>query len=204
MRDIYQVRTAVVDDMQAIIGLINEAAEWLRTKGTDQWANPWPDNEARDGRVLRDLQAGRTWIVHDNSDLVGTITYGQEGSEILWTPDERRSPAVYICRLVISRQCGGREIGAALINWAGKRGRQNWKAEFIRADVWTLNFALHNYYKNEGFTHVRTCDFKDPWEYPSAALFQKPTAEIDQTAAALFKELNSASTDAAGTLSLQP
>jgi len=38
------------ENLRAILGLIKEAAAWLRYKDTDQWANPWPDEKARDAR----------------------------------------------------------------------------------------------------------------------------------------------------------
>jgi hypothetical protein len=54
--------------------------------------------------------------------------------------------------------------------------------------VWTTNDALHNYYEKRGFQHYKVCGFKEDEYYPSAALFQKPTAEIDQESAARFIE----------------
>ena len=57
-------------------------------------------------------------------------------------------------------------------------------------DVWTTNQQLQAYYKAQKFAHVRTCDFDDPWEYPSAALFQKPAAEVDMADAKLFQEVS--------------
>ena len=48
--------------------------------------------------------------------------------------------------------------------------------------------ALHNYYEKRGFRHLRIaqCQAED---YPSAALFQKPTSEIDLAAARNFDEI---------------
>jgi len=40
---------------------------------------------------------------------------------------------------------------------------------------------------------VRTLDFEDYWEYPSAALFQKPMAAVDKDAAAQFEPVEEAS-----------
>ena len=175
--------------MTAILGLISTAAQWLQeTKGTDQWARPWPDQEARDGRVAQGIEYGLTWMVEDNGSLAGTVTCREHGTDILWTPEDLLDPAIYVSRLIVSRDHAGLGIGAALIDWAGLRGLQGWDANWIRVDVWTNNFALHDYYKSQGFTHLRTCPFDDEWDYPSAALFQKPTADIDRAAARRFKE----------------
>lgn len=188
MNDILQIRPAVADDIRKIIGLIDEAADWLDTRGTDQWARPWPDRTARDERIHRGIEDGRTWMVEDDGELVGTITCGSSGNKDLWTDAEQEEPALYISRLIVSRKRAGRGIGANLIHWAG--GTRDQSAKWIRVDVWTTNLDLHKYYKKQGFTYLRTCPFKDQWEYPSAALFQKSAAEADLVAAGNFKEVS--------------
>jgi GNAT superfamily N-acetyltransferase len=178
-----------MQDMSAIIGLIGSAARWLqKEKKTDQWARPWPNEKDRNTRIARGIVGRSTWMVEDNEGgLVATITCRDKGNSHLWTQDERGEKAVYVSRLIVSREHAGRGIGAALIDWSGMRGRERWMADWIRIDVWTTNLALHNYYKGRGFEHLRTLQFPDPWDYPSAALFQKPTTAIDMAHTAWFE-----------------
>src|SRR6516165_674343 len=167
MTDTYQIRPAAAEDITAILGLIGEAAKWLQeTKGTDQWAVPWPDKAARDHRVAQGIEHGLTWMVEDRGRLAGTVTCREQGTDILWTEKELLDPAVYVSRLIVNRSYAGRGIGAALIDWAGLRGARGRNANWIRVDVWTRNWALHDYYKGQGFTHLRTCQFDDDWVYP--------------------------------------
>jgi ribosomal protein S18 acetylase RimI-like enzyme len=178
-----------MDDMPSIIGLIDDAAQWLRTeKNSDQWQRPWPDEPSRDQRIRRGIKVARTWMVENDDGLVGTVSFGRGGNKKLWTLRERNQPAVYVSRLILSRRHAGEGIGADLIDWAGQRGVTGWGAEWIRVDVWTSNEALQAYYKRQGFTHLRTWQFNDPWDYPSAAVFQKKTADIDSVAATRFQE----------------
>ena len=194
---IFHIRLAQISDMEAIVGLIDEAAGWLKKeKGTDQWQRPWPNLPARDQRIRRGIKKGRTWIVEDWTEpvgsprrLVATISCGRGGNKMLWTLRERNEPAVYISRLIVSRAHKGRGVGVALINWAGQRGIKEWQAKYIRLDVWTTNLGLQAYYKAQTFDHIRTCDFDDPWDYPSAALFQKNATDIDAKDAKLFQEV---------------
>ncbi len=102
--------------------------------------------------------------------------------------ESRLSPAVYVSRLIVSREQAGQGIGAALIDWAGMLGVSKWHATWIRVDVWTTNLALHRYYKGQGFEHLRTLQFRNEWDYPSAALFQKPAAGVDASSVARFRE----------------
>jgi len=185
----YQIRRAERADMPAILDLIGSAAKWLHAyKDTDQWARPWPDKASRDARVEQGIKDGLTWIAEDSPGaLAATVTCREHGNDMLWTPDEQAEPAVYVSRLIVSRELAGHGIGAALIDWAGVLGIELWHARWIRVDVWTTNFALHDYYKSHGFEYLRTLQFEDYWEYPSAALFQKPTAGVDMDAAGWFE-----------------
>jgi ribosomal protein S18 acetylase RimI-like enzyme len=188
MTDTYRVRPAALDDLPAIHDLISSAAAWLRDyKDTDQWAAAWPDKHARDARVKQGIEDGLTWMVEDAQGVAATVTCREHGNDMLWTTEELAEPAAYVSRLIVSRKRSGLGIGAALIDWAGLLGMRDWGAESIRIDVWTTNFALHDYYKGQHFEHLRTVSFPDPWDYPSAALFQKPMAEVETAAAARFE-----------------
>jgi predicted N-acetyltransferase YhbS len=186
MTGTYPIRLATADDRKTIHGLIGEARGWLPDKGTDQWAVPWPSTAALDARVLRDIRAARTWLVEDDQAVVATVTYSPAGNRRLWTPEEQREPAVYVARLIVRRSHAGQRIGEALVDWAGVCALRDWNAQWIRIDVWTTNEALHNYYGKRGFQRYGTGQFNDDEYYPSAALFQKPTAEIDPESASRF------------------
>jgi predicted N-acetyltransferase YhbS len=202
MMDTYNIRPAQRSDITAVFGLIDEAAQWLQaSKGTDQWARPWPNRADRDERIAQGIEHGLTWIAEREGCLLGTVTYREQGRDILWTPAELSDRAVYVSRLIVGRRHAGQGIGAALIDWAGLRGLREWQANWLRVDVWTTNAALHGYYKDHGFTHLRTVPFEAEWDYPSAALFQKPTSEIDLAAARRFTENNAASLVSHATLS---
>ena len=171
------VRRGTTSDADTVIGLVEEATAWLRVKGTDQWAQPWPDRQARDERVRRGLRNGHTWMVETDGQAIATITCQPHGNQALWAPEERRDPAVYVSRLIVTRSAAGRGIGGALIDWIGARALRDWNARWIRIDVRTTNVALHNYYEKRGFRLCRIAG--EATGYPNAALFQRPTNEID-------------------------
>jgi ribosomal protein S18 acetylase RimI-like enzyme len=189
MKRNFRIRPAGPDDMPDILGLIGSAAAWLKKyKATDQWDMPWPNRDDRDARVAQGIHDRLTWMVETSSGtLAGTMTCREHGNEMLWTPAELDEPAVYVSRLVVGRGFAGQGIGAALLDWAGQHGSHEWLARWMRVDVWTTNLALQGYYKGQGFEHLRTLEFENYWDYPSAALFQKPTAEIDKESAAKFE-----------------
>lgn len=179
------LRRATEHDHDSIVALIDGAADWLRTKNTDQWAQPWPSEQDRSHRIQRDLRAGKTWVATQDQALVATLTADSDDSPV-WPKESRFEPAVYVCRLVVSRSHAGEGLGAAFLDWAGLRARQRYGARWVRVDVWTTNHALHTYYRQHGFEFYGLSEEVDD-DYPSAALFQKPTQDIRSPGHALFR-----------------
>jgi GNAT superfamily N-acetyltransferase len=180
-----QLCRADENDHDAIVGLIEAAAQWLRlTKDTDQWAQPWRSEEDRSNRILRDLTAGKTWMLRDSGITVATITADPQDYPI-WPAEQQRERAVYVRRLVVGRDHAGQRLGAALLDWAGLAARRGYGARWIRVDVWRTNKELHAYYERRGFASCGMCT--DP-DYPSGALFQKPTKHLMPPWPPLFHE----------------
>lgn len=167
------MRRATLRELPIVIRLIEEAAAWLRTKGTDQWAHPWPTLTDRNARLYEGLAQGKTWIAWNRNIPAATITAEETANPKLWKELEVEEPAVYVNRLVVGRGYAGRGLGAAMLDWAGRQAFQDYGARWIRIDVWTTNRALHEYYEREGFAWVRNCA---DLTYPSGALFQRPAA----------------------------
>jgi hypothetical protein len=117
---------------------------------------------------------------------VATITADAEDSPV-WPKDSRQERAVYVCRLVVSRPPEDKHkgLGAALLNWAGLRAWDQYGAQWIRVDVWTTNNALHDYYRRQGFEFYGFSE--ELADYPSTALFQKPTGGLRPAAHPLFQ-----------------
>jgi GNAT superfamily N-acetyltransferase len=165
----YTIRPATVSRQATVIGLIEEAAAWLRGKDTDQWARPWPDEERRNARVRLGLERGETWIVWDGDVAAATMTICREANPDVWGK-MAGDDALYIHRLVVGRPYAGRDLGGVMIDWAVQRQCAVRPVEWVRVDVWTTNSHLHDYYERQGFVRCGTC--ADPL-YPSGALFQK-------------------------------
>ncbi|MBV9444834.1 MAG: GNAT family N-acetyltransferase [Streptosporangiaceae bacterium] len=169
---------ATAENFRAIIGLIDGAAAWLRSKNTDQWAKPWPDRGQRDARIEKGLRGGKTWIMWDGRIPVATVTIAKQANPAVWSPAayDLAEPAVYIHRLVTARSHAGWGLGGQLIDWAGRTAAEQYGARSIRIDVWTDNLALHDYYHKRDFEFAGYCP--DPG-YPSGALFEKPVSAIE-------------------------
>ncbi len=179
------LRRASLHDFGVVSGLSAEARQWLRTTSTDQWAEPWPSEDALEQRILGAIRSGRTWIAWDGTVPAATITASPNHHEI-WPLENWRDVAVYVRRLVVSRQYAGHRLGAQLLDWAGLRASREYGARWQRVDVWTTNTRLHDYYRDQGFVFCGFCEWIA--DYPSAALFQKPINEIKPLEDPLVRE----------------
>lgn len=183
------IALATTKDFDAVLGLIDDAARWLRTKDTDQWVKPWPDRGARDARVMRGLAGEKTWIVRDGDIAAATVTLTPRRNQKVWSGRACRCDlgerSVYAHRLITARSHQGLGLGAQLIDWAGLRARHEYGAKWIRIDVWTTNAALHDYYERTGFEPCGFC--ADP-DYPSGRLFQKRTSRIEASDTPLLNQ----------------
>jgi len=186
----YLLCRASPSHLGVILQLVEEAAEWLRGKNTDQWAQPWPDRQTRDERISRDLDGGRTWIVWDAAVPAGTVTIStahprDAAGRYVWPRRKRRQEALYVGRLIVRRSHSGLGLGAALIDWAAHAAMQQIGTPCLRIAVWTTNRDLHSYYQRHGF---RRSARRLPWKlpgYPSRALFER-TVVPELTGHALF------------------
>jgi hypothetical protein len=170
-----ELRAATASDYQKILGLIDGAARWLSSKGSDQWAKPWPNEQGRNARVREDLLGGKTWLAMDDTKVAATITVDPADNRV-WPADKREDPAAYVRRVIVDPDYGGREVGACLYDWASGIAVGVYHALWIRVDVWTTNFGLHDYYRAQDFEYVGLRDLADEPGYPSRALFQRSTA----------------------------
>jgi single stranded DNA-binding protein len=102
----------------------------------------------------------RTWTAEDGS--------ARQVVEVV--ADERAEPALYAHKATVARAYAGEGLGAELLDWAGTRAT-NEGARWLRVDVWTTNDKLQQYYRDQGFTHVRTVLLA---HNPSGAVFSGP------------------------------
>lgn len=163
------IEPAQADDLAEVIAMRQEASDWLRERGIDQWSKPWPDHDGMVTRISASIAAGETWMIRTPDDgTVATVALDTYADPRLWTPLERQEPALYLHRLIVRRSHAG--LGSHVLNWACKQAAKLSK-QWVRIDVWTHNEPLHRYYLANGFQHVRTLNLSD---YPSSALFQRP------------------------------
>jgi GNAT superfamily N-acetyltransferase len=139
-------------DLPRLLQFRRDSAAWLAPRGIDQWSNPFPPE-----RILASIMAGEVFLVREaaGTDAAATITLDSDADHRLWTQGERDEPARYVHKLTVDRKYAGTGLGARILDWAGDQAAQA-GAVWLRLDAWTTNPRLHQYYRDQGFDHIRT------------------------------------------------
>lgn len=178
------IRPAIPDDTATVYAIVHHAAAWLHERGYDQWPDASPS--LSHDQLLKQIGNGGTFLVTDGRDPVATIAVTSRGDTDFWTPRELAEPAAYISKAAVVRNRAGQGLGAMLLRWvtdyAARQG-----ALWARLDAWRTNQELHDYYRRQGWTYLRTVDLP---HRRSGTLFQHPATPDPQARAAFtWKEL---------------
>ncbi|WP_329187116.1 GNAT family N-acetyltransferase [Actinacidiphila glaucinigra] len=167
------LRPAAAGDVPALLSLRKEAEGWLRNKGTDQWSDP-ETGELAITKWRASIDEGRAWVVADEQNQVlATVSRGPVDRDF-WTDTDRPESALYLYKLIVSREAAGRHLGTRVIDWMSRLAALEGRA-WVRIDTWRTNTDLHAYYERLGFGHVRT---EAPAHRRSGWLAQRPAGQL--------------------------
>jgi len=163
-----RIRRARPGDLDQVLDLLRQATTWLASRGLDQWQDAEP--ELRRDRVSAGITAGTVWIVERDDRPVATITIDATADPELWHDSTDPDNALYVHRMIVTRNEAGHQLGAALLDFAARQATAAGRT-WLRLDAWATNTKLHDYYRGQGFTHLRTTYYA---HRGSGALFQRP------------------------------
>jgi GNAT superfamily N-acetyltransferase len=163
-------RRACVEDLGAVIDLLEDAKTWLGKQGSDQWQYA-TNVEALRGSIV----AGECWLIVDETlGTVGTASLDENADPEFWVAEDQPSDALYVHRMIVRRSQAGRNLGGAILDWAADQAWHRGK-RWLRLDAWRTNATLADYYRNQGFAWVRTVELP---HRRSGILFQRPAAPV--------------------------
>jgi|GEM_PF-1884849 len=144
------------DEHKPALGRVyEEVSKWLGSvpEANGQWQRPWPTPSERELSVNRSVDQGKTVVLlSPDDDVALTATINTEGEPWLWSPDDRKEPAIYISRLMVDRTWAKRRLhlGARLLHMAEVEAVEQ-DYPYLRLSVWSSNYKLQGYYAQRGF-----------------------------------------------------
>lgn len=167
------ITRAVETDADEILGVLNEAAQWLTDRGIQQWT-PGMFNRLL---LLGAIDDGEVYIVRRDGASVATISLGWSDA-LTWgtMPDD----AGYVHDLAIRRIVGGQRVGRALLDWAARTSAAAGK-DFVRLDCNADNEPLNDYYRRAGFSFRGSV--LSPYTGRQVSLYERRARLAEDTAA---------------------
>ena len=134
-------------DLDTVVSILEEAAQWIMAQGIDQWPATFPPQWRT--RIVESIQRGEVHLARLDGQPVGTLTL-QWSDRMVWGDIE--DDAGYVHRLAIRRAFGGKGLGRQLLGWAEAMVAVAGK-EHLRLDCMAENPALMRYYERAGFVY---------------------------------------------------
>ncbi|RDW70118.1 hypothetical protein BP5796_08515 [Coleophoma crateriformis] len=192
------LRPGTVEDIPAMLRLMDIATEWLVKKGqTGQWGTErHSDNPARIKQATEFAASGGTWVAVDTNSLSSRTEDGLSGSESTdksGGQDEKRSiingvvgalsvgqanayvqpatePELYVKFLASDRASSGKGIGTLLLEKARTLAREA-GVSLLRLDCYAGGSGgLVRYYESQGFERMETFEING---WPGQILIQR-------------------------------
>jgi GNAT superfamily N-acetyltransferase len=144
------VERARPEELDVVVDVLSESARWLRSRGIDQWPDPFPAD-----RVDASIARGETYLVRVGGEVAGTVTL-RWADPHFW--GEQPPVAGYVHALAVRREFAG--LGAKVLEWASQQVRQAGRT-LLRLDCLSENRGLRQYYERHGFVHQRDTIVED-------------------------------------------
>jgi GNAT superfamily N-acetyltransferase len=138
------IRQATAQDLDAVAGILREAARWLEESGMAMWR----DNELLPMRIAEDVRSGLFFLAECDSEAAGTVRFQLE-DKLFW-PDVPQDDSAFIHRLTVRRRFAGGEVSSALFLWAIAR-THTLGLRYLRLDCEASRTRLRAVYERIGF-----------------------------------------------------
>jgi ribosomal protein S18 acetylase RimI-like enzyme len=154
MQHTIHIAPARIEEINAVIALLDARARWLAARGIPQWQSPLPQ---RFVDLLRlHAAAGDVFLAQlADGTAVGTFRFEWREAD-LW-PDDPEGEAGYLFSLATHLDHGGQNLGGTLLRWAADYLRAR-SYHYLRLDCLADNAALRAYYPAQGFRALGTVE----------------------------------------------
>jgi ribosomal protein S18 acetylase RimI-like enzyme len=146
------------------MGLRDDLARWLLSKGIDQWR----PGEIPLERLARWVDRGTVRVLPEDGRLIAAVAVLDE--DPVWPEDQ--IAAGYIHLLMVARSHAGRGLGASVLA-AAERTIVDSSRTWARLDAVATNTRLIAWYLDRGYGRAGIATFGDAALHPTA-LLQKP------------------------------
>lgn len=143
--DRIKIVKAESDDLDTVLEVLRDAANWLLSKGIDQWR---PESFSRQS-IAEKIKLEEVYLAKQKQRPIGTITL-QWSDKFFWVDDD--TDAGYVHKLAIKPSYTGKGLGRQLLEWAERATKAAGK-NCLRLDCMFENPRIRQYYEDAGFEY---------------------------------------------------
>lgn len=144
----YEIVQASPADLDQVLSILVQAAEWLKLRGIRQWGHYLDGATEEKQELVEAIERGEVYLVRQGGRPAGTVTLQAAPSEWdrqIWG-DVADDDALYVHRFAVSRDFAGQGLGNQMLDFAEERGRSLGK-RYLRLDCVGHNRRLTEYYQ---------------------------------------------------------
>ncbi len=141
-----EVSTARPEDIDTVLGILDEAAAWIITNGLP---SVWKPGEFSRQTFLDQISRGEVYLASVDRIIVGTFTL--QWSDPFWW-GEKLPDAGYFHKFGVRPSFAGRGVGLEMLKWAEDKARNGGK-KFFRLNCIAADRKIRDYYEKAGFIH---------------------------------------------------
>lgn len=147
-----ELRKSAIEDIDAIMKIIEQAQANFKKAGIDQWQDGYPNR----GRIERDIENEESYVLTQGSEIAatGVVSFRREEAYTRIYEGRWISEGGYavIHRVAVADRYKGRQLSAVFMELAERlcleRGLRS-----VRADTHEQNLPMQTVLKNNGFQY---------------------------------------------------
>ncbi len=145
-----KIRKAKVKDVTSIMNIVNQAQEYFRMQGINQWQNGYPTKSV----FTEDIENEMSYVIEEDGKVVGTFFFaiGDEPTYQKIYEGSWKNEDVYgmIHRVAVDNQMKGNGLGGKIVEFASKECERH-NVSSLRIDTHRDNKSMQRMLTKNGF-----------------------------------------------------
>ncbi|WP_294389811.1 GNAT family N-acetyltransferase [uncultured Clostridium sp.] len=145
-------RKTTIEDIKSIMQIIDEAKEYFRKMGIDQWQNGYPNSDV----IYNDIKNNSSYVLESENKILATAMVSFEADKSYkniyngqWLNNEEYA---VIHRIAVSEKIKGNGIASNIIKEVEKLCKEN-KVNSIKIDTHKDNISMQKLLEKNGFKY---------------------------------------------------
>lgn len=154
-----ELAVANLENVDAVMNLMQQAKRHLKESGVDQWQSGYPDESS----IISDIKNKNGYLVKDAHVVVGYVCIdfgGEPAYEHLSGEWKSRQPYAVVHRLAIDNTCKGRGLSFQVFRLVEELCHAK-SIHSIKVDTDAHNKAMKHVLEKSGFIYCGTVSFDD-------------------------------------------